>query len=111
MTSRAYPIPLYLGTDHVVEIPQLTNGLTGGIVIAAGVEVTLRDESSGTAVDGQTWPLICAEDSEVPGRYYGTLSAAVDITKSQRLEAVVVATAGAGLTRTWYIPVIARAGT
>lgn len=101
---------LYLATDHVLEVPVLTNGLTGATVTGATVTATLLDGAD-LPVTGQTWPLLLQEDAAVPGRYLGTLSAALAVTDRQRLKAVVVADAGAGLKRTWYMPVVALAGT
>lgn len=98
---------LYLGTDHVLELPQLTNGLTGAVVTGANVTVTLYD-AFGSTVSGQDWPLVLVESSNPPGRYYGTLSAELVIKERENLIAKVVANAGVGLKRTWVTPIKAR---
>lgn len=109
---------LYLGTDHLLEVPgrtaggdkqALTNGLTGAALTGATVQATLLD-SDRNEVAGETWPVTLEEDAEFPGRYLTVLSADVEITAQQDLICRVIADAGDGLQRTWYLPLVAAEG-
>lgn len=103
------PIELLLDTDNVLEIPALTNALSGEAVSGAVVEVTLLNEA-GDDVAGQGWPATFAEDGLVDGHYTCVLNAALALTENQPVTIVVVADAGAGLKRTWYVSAVARRG-
>jgi hypothetical protein len=98
---------LLADTDHVIEIPALSNGLTDEVVAGATVTVTVLD-SDGAEVSGQSWPTAMAEDD--PGQYYATLSAAMDVTVGATYKAKVIADAGTGLKRTWYLPLLCVEG-
>lgn len=113
--NEAEPLVLLLGTDHVLEIPALTNGDTGAAATGATVTATLLGPD-GAALAGQTWPLVLTEDPALSGRYRGTLSADLALTDTApltdglRLVAMVEATATSGLRRLWQSPVRTRKG-
>ena len=102
-------VQIYLGTDHLLSIPSLTNGQTGEVITGADVSVTLLNAAD-AEVSGQVWPTTMEEDGTTPGRYACILSADLEITVAQALYAVVVADGGTGLKRTWYLPLHAAKG-
>ena len=98
---------LLADTDHVIEIPALSNGLTDAVITGATVTVTVLD-SDGAEVSGQSWPTAMSEDD--PGQYYATLSADMSVTVGATYTAKIIADAGTGLKRTWYLPMLCVEG-
>lgn len=103
------PLVILLDTDHVLEIPSLTNGVTGETISGATVTATLTT-AGGEEVAGETWPISLNEDPAVDGCYRGILPDSLVLVHGQRLYATVIATSGS-LTRTWTLPLVARVGT
>lgn len=97
----------YLSSDHIIEITTMTNGLTGAVINGATVTCTVYDATD-TEVTGETWPITLTEDAST-GTYRGALTDALSVAVGDRLTAKVTATS-AGLTRTWYVPVVVHKG-
>jgi len=94
---------LLTATDHILEVSGLTNGLTGEVISDADVAVTLRDVH-GDTVDGAVWPITILAVTGVDGTYRALLPASLDIIPRMQVEATIVADAGPGMQRTWYLP-------
>jgi hypothetical protein len=94
---------LLFATDHVLEVSGLSNGLTGALIANATVTVTLVD-ATGEGVEGVTWPLSVPAVTGVAGTYRVVLPAAMQVSPRSQLEARIIADAGAGLRRSWFVP-------
>jgi hypothetical protein len=94
---------LLTATDHILEVSGLTNGLTGAVIADAEIAVTLRD-AQGDTISGATWPITALAVTGIAGSYRALLPATLEVTPRMQIEATIVADAGPGLQRTWYMP-------
>jgi hypothetical protein len=97
---------IYIANSNVVQLADLTNGLTGATVTGATVEVTLTD-ASGTSVTatGVTWPLTMAAASGATGTYRVALPHTLTLTTGGVYYADITASGGTGLQGAWHVPV------
>ncbi len=91
---------LYLTTDNIIEIPALTDGITGAAVNTATVDCTLYDQDS-IEITGQVWPLVMGYVAASAGIYRATLKDTLGFIAGQLVRAVVTADDGPDRKRTW----------
>ena len=91
---------IYLTTDNVIEIPELTDGITGAFVNTATVECTLYDQAD-VEITGESWPLSMGYVAASDGIYRATLKDTLGFTAGQLVRAIVTADDGADRLRTW----------
>ncbi|MDT8383011.1 MAG: hypothetical protein RRB22_01195 [Gammaproteobacteria bacterium] len=91
---------LILNSDNIIEIPALTNGLTGAAVNNATVQLTLLTTGD-TEIPGQVWPLAMDYVAGSAGTYRATAAYTLTLAHKQKVKAVVVADAGGGFHREW----------
>ena len=101
---------IYIDTDNVLEIEELTNGLTGAAITDATVSVTLLD-SDGAEIAGESWPVTMSYIVGTTAAYRATLTDSLTLTDRQEVTAHIVADAGDGLHREWQKPFTAVIGT
>ena len=89
---------LYLGSDNIVEVRNLTNQATGVIDTGASVVCTLTDRS-GNEVAGATWPVSLTHVSA--GTYRAVLPDDLVLIDKRRYIATIVATGSGGDKKTW----------
>ena len=98
---------LWVGSDNVLEVSGLRNGMTGALLTSASVTVHLRDQA-GADAGGGSWPQAMAEDSEIPGTYRTTLADTLTLTPGVRLTAEIIADGGPGLRASWFIDITTK---
>lgn len=80
---------IYLGTDSIIEIEGLRDA-NDNLIISATVEVSLFYSNTSIEVEGQTWPRVMVHNEN--GNYSTTLSKNLNLDKSDKITAKVVAT-------------------
>jgi len=95
----------FVGNDMLIELDELKNVATNAYVNNATVSCILVD-SSGTNVNGQSWPLSMSYVETSNGKYRGILNAALALTKARRYKAKITVTTGS-LIGYWEQDVIA----
>lgn len=97
-------LTLYISSDNVLTLVGLNDTVANTYLNSASVSVTLKD-SSGNNVSGETWPLAMAYVASSNGNYRATLTDSLILTDAANYTAEVVADAGAGLKRTFKVPI------
>lgn len=98
---------IFLNNDTIIELSDLTNGVTGAYLDLATVSVTLKD-ADGVEVVGAVWPMTMDYVAGSNGKYRATLPAALSLVKRGEYVAEVSASAGAGLEGYWEIPLVCQ---
>ena len=93
-------LTLYVGSNNVLELRNLTNAITGIEVNDADVTAVITDITD-TEVPGQVWPLTMVPTG-TDGTYQGTLEAGLQINNGKQYKGTVTAIGQDGLERTWY---------
>lgn len=96
---------LFIGSHNVIEIPELTNSITGLADTGATVSVTLLD-SDGAEVDGETWPKSMLHVSA--GLYRATLSSALEVVAGESYTASLSLEGSGGEVGIWQYSLIAK---
>jgi hypothetical protein len=97
----------YVDSTMILELRNLTDGITGDPVTTATVTATLLD-STGAQVSGITWPISLVHVAE--GTYRGAAPYQVQVTDKGKYTARIFATI-AGVQRRWDIPVLGKIDT
>jgi len=100
---------LFLNTDNVIELTELTNGMTGDAITNATVTLTLFDEDD-VEITGETWPLAMNYVSGTTATYRATASYDIGLSNAQHVKAEIVVDAGVGLHREWIKHCIVKIG-
>lgn len=105
---------IFRGNDNVIEFDAaiqadgvdglLRDQITGALIAAATVEVTLTD-TAGTDIGGETWPLSMPAVGGEPGNYRATLSDALVLVAEQEVVGVLTADNGPGARAEWNLRV------
>lgn len=98
----------YVDSTMILELRNLTDGITGEAVTDATVTATLIDTSTKTFVSGSTWPVALAHVAE--GTYRGVAPFAVAVADKGKYTCRIIANA-TGVQRRWDIPVLGRIDT
>lgn len=98
---------LYTGNDMVLELSNLTNDVTGELLDAADVQVTLL-RTDGTPVEGAEWPLSLLHVAGSRGMYRVTLPYTMILAINGRYTAQVTVDAGPGLRGEFELECVAR---
>jgi hypothetical protein len=99
-------MPWFVGSDQLVTIEGLRDPATNAYVNTATIEVTMTD-AEGTAVAGQTFPLLLDYISSSNGNYQGLLEDTRELVDGQLYWLEITANAG-GLVKTWKWADVAR---
>lgn len=99
--------PIYYGNDHVLELADLTNEVTGAPINNATVTVSLVD-SAGVAVTGDTFPKTMSYVTSSDGLYRTTLLDTLNLTRNARYVAKISANGGGGLQGYWEKDLICK---
>ena len=91
---------LYLNSDNIVEVENLTNALTGELVTTATVNVTLTD-LNGNEVSGATFPALLTHAGS--GTYQGLLPNTLSLSTRKQYKALYTADAGTDKHRQWCV--------
>ncbi len=98
---------LHIANDHLLELQELIDTLTGIPLSTAAVTVTVVD-AQGLPVLGEVWPKPMAAVAGSPGTYRATLVNTLVLAKDKRYTARITADAGAGLKARWDMDCVAR---
>lgn len=102
-------IPLVLiDSDNTITVQSLRLVTTGAYLNAATVTVTVRDRETGVPIAGEIWPITLPYVAGSDGTYRAVLVDTLTLTDGQRLQADVIADAGANQRRSWKIFAVAR---
>jgi hypothetical protein len=96
---------IYIGSDNLIELADLTDTQTGDPVLDAYVVVTLID-ATGAEVGGETWPL--AMELTSTDAYVATLTHDLEIEPHKHYVATIVATTPDDVIRTIKRQLIAK---
>lgn len=106
----ANPEVIFVLSDNIIEVTDVTNVSTGAYLNDADVTLTLADAASGDEIEGQTWPLTLSYVTASNGDYRGTINDDISVFDNQLLIAKVTVDAGPGLKRYWEKSCIAKIG-
>lgn len=96
-------------SSKVARLDNLRNAATPGFVNNATVTLTLTDQTTGTPLAGQTWPVTLTYVAGSNGRYDATLDYDIVVTEGQRLLARYTVVHGM-LQRQWIRDVLVVRG-
>lgn len=97
----------YVDSTMILELRNLTDGITGDPVTAATVTASLLD-STGTTVAGASWPVTLLHVGE--GTYRGAVPHQAQVKDKGKYTARILATVS-GINRRWDVPVVGKIDT
>ena len=98
-------LTLIRDSDNVIEFDAaglLTDKITGAVIPAAVVEITLRNHLDTADIVGQAWPLSLPAVSP-SGNYRATLIDTLVLANEQEVIGVLTADNGPGARKTWRL--------
>jgi len=94
----------YVANDHVLELRNLRDNVSGVFINNATVVVTIKD-SAGANVTGETWPKSMPYVAASNGIYRATLDATLGIASGSSYTARITVTTPLGADAYWEFPV------
>lgn len=86
---------IYIDSDNLVTVDALYDNAAAAYVNDATVTMTLKDRA-GTEVSGETWPVTLSYVSGSNGKYQGTLSDTLTLSRGKTYEVTISVNGGAG---------------